>query len=84
MAGNEDLAHAPRPKARELNELIRYTMWSVFRVGARGGLDQQATAAFTAVIDHPHAVSSPYLAGRAGIWTAATPPSRSTRPNSAR
>ena len=29
MAGNES---GPRLKARELNELIRYTMWSVFRV----------------------------------------------------
>jgi hydrogen peroxide-dependent heme synthase len=28
-----------RPKARELNELIRYTMWSVFRVHDRSALD---------------------------------------------
>jgi peroxiredoxin len=28
-----------RPKARELNELIRYTMWSVFRVRDAGALD---------------------------------------------
>jgi hydrogen peroxide-dependent heme synthase len=28
-------APAPRPKARELNESIRYTMWSVFRVRDR-------------------------------------------------
>jgi hydrogen peroxide-dependent heme synthase len=27
---------ARRPRARELNELIRYTMWSVFRVTGRG------------------------------------------------
>jgi chlorite dismutase len=27
-----------RPRARELNQLIRYTMWSVFRVTAAGGL----------------------------------------------
>jgi chlorite dismutase len=27
------------PKARELNELIRYTMWSVFRVTSRGALE---------------------------------------------
>ena len=29
MAGNET---GQRPKARELNELVRYTMWSVIRV----------------------------------------------------
>ena len=29
----------PRPRARELNELIRYTMWSVFRVRDAGALD---------------------------------------------
>src|SRR5215469_1357507 len=30
---------AGKPKARDLNELIRYTMWSVFRVSDRNGLD---------------------------------------------
>ena len=29
----------PRPKARDLNQLIRYTMWSVFRVSDRAVLD---------------------------------------------
>ena len=28
-----------RPKARDLNELIRYTMWAVFRVSDRAALD---------------------------------------------
>jgi hydrogen peroxide-dependent heme synthase len=28
-----------RPRARDLNELIRYTMWSVFRVSDRAALD---------------------------------------------
>jgi chlorite dismutase len=28
-----------KPKARELNDLIRYTMWSVFRVSDRNALD---------------------------------------------
>jgi hydrogen peroxide-dependent heme synthase len=28
---------ARRPKARDLNELVRYTMWSVFRVSDRSG-----------------------------------------------
>jgi hydrogen peroxide-dependent heme synthase len=34
MAANDDAGHAEgtRPKARDLNEQIRYTMWSVFRV----------------------------------------------------
>ena len=28
-----------RPKARDLNELIRYTMWSVFRLNGSGALE---------------------------------------------
>ncbi|HEX9624285.1 MAG TPA: hydrogen peroxide-dependent heme synthase [Streptosporangiaceae bacterium] len=28
-----------RPKARDLNQMIRYTMWSVFRVSDRAGID---------------------------------------------
>ena len=35
MARDEEHGRGPgrdRPKARDLNELIRYTMWSVFRV----------------------------------------------------
>jgi chlorite dismutase len=32
-------AAAGKPKARDLNELIRYTMWSVFRVSDRAGLE---------------------------------------------
>ena len=32
-----------RPKARDLNELIRYTMWSVFRVQGVGVLDAVAS-----------------------------------------
>ena len=35
MSGNDQ----ERPKARDLNELIRYTMWSVFRVRGAGVLD---------------------------------------------
>jgi chlorite dismutase len=43
VAGSEGRAEPPpRAKARELNELIRYTMWSVFRVSAPGGLDGAA------------------------------------------
>jgi hydrogen peroxide-dependent heme synthase len=34
-----------RLRARELNELIRYTMWSVFRVSDRGALDAGRGAA---------------------------------------
>ena len=30
----------PRPKARDLNQLIRYTMWSVFRLADRGAVDR--------------------------------------------
>jgi len=40
MAGNEKTdPEAGRPKARELNDLIRYTMWSVFRVTGAGALE---------------------------------------------
>jgi hydrogen peroxide-dependent heme synthase len=48
MAGTDSETAAHRPRARELNELIRYTMWSVFRVSdppaldAGGGRDQTA------------------------------------------
>jgi chlorite dismutase len=41
MTENSDMAdeQAPKPKARDLNELIRYTMWSVFRVADRAALE---------------------------------------------
>jgi peroxiredoxin len=42
MAGTDSRARAAggqRPRARDLNELIRYTMWSVFRVAGRAALD---------------------------------------------
>ena len=40
MAGNESTGAQPdRPRARELNELIRYTMWSVFKISGPGALD---------------------------------------------
>jgi hydrogen peroxide-dependent heme synthase len=37
--GGEAAEAARKPKARDLNELVRYTMWSVFRVSDRAGLD---------------------------------------------
>ncbi len=33
------MAERSGARARELNDLIRYTMWSVFRIGAAAGLD---------------------------------------------
>jgi len=46
MAGNEKSEpEAARPKARELNDLIRYTMWSVFRVTGAGALEAAAAQA---------------------------------------
>ena len=43
MADNGGMADepqtAPKPKARDLNELVRYTMWSVFRVTDRVALE---------------------------------------------
>jgi hydrogen peroxide-dependent heme synthase len=41
MTGNEA---GQRPKARDLNDLIRYTMWSVFRVTGPGALDAAGEA----------------------------------------
>ena len=35
----DELSTARKPKARDLNELVRYTMWSVFRVSDRGLLE---------------------------------------------
>jgi peroxiredoxin len=46
MAGNEKTdPEAGRPKARELNDLIRYTMWSVFRVTGAGALEAASAQA---------------------------------------
>src|SRR5580704_6156704 len=43
MAANEETgAAAARPKARDLNELIRYVMWSVFRVDGPDAIDAAA------------------------------------------
>src|ERR1700722_19090 len=43
MAGNEESGQAAaRPKARDLNELIRYVMWSVFRVDGPDAIDAAA------------------------------------------
>ena len=44
MADTDSSAAGQRPRARELNELIRYTMWSVFRVSDRAALDADAGA----------------------------------------
>ncbi len=57
MAGNET---AQRPKARELNELIRYTMWSVFRVA-------DASALGPAAERPPDPPRAGYLSSRARI-----------------
>ncbi len=50
MTANEETGQAPaaagqRPRARDLNELIRYTMWSVFRVTGPGALEAAGEAA---------------------------------------
>jgi hydrogen peroxide-dependent heme synthase len=37
--GAEAAKTARKPKARDLNELVRYTMWSVFRVADRAALE---------------------------------------------
>jgi hydrogen peroxide-dependent heme synthase len=45
MAGSDEEQPAARPKARELNEMIRYVMWSVFRVSDATAVDRAADAA---------------------------------------
>src|ERR1700744_5358461 len=47
-AGKDD---KQRPKARDLNELIRYTMWSVFTVTDRDFAREEAAAELTDVLD---------------------------------
>ena len=39
MTEHHEADQKPRAKARDLNQLIRYTMWSVFRVADRARLD---------------------------------------------
>src|SRR3954447_18211898 len=43
-AAPEVTEKAGRPKARELNQVIRYTMWSVFRARSLGDADRPAVA----------------------------------------
>jgi hydrogen peroxide-dependent heme synthase len=45
MTENDTAQAAAKPKARDLNDLIRYTMWSVFRVQGPGALDAAAAQA---------------------------------------
>jgi hydrogen peroxide-dependent heme synthase len=47
-AGKDD---RQRPKARDLNELIRYTMWAVFTVTDRDFAREEAAAELTDVLD---------------------------------
>ena len=46
----DELSTARKPKARDLNELVRYTMWSVFRVTDRGALEAGGPAAIAAEV----------------------------------
>ncbi|MGI5208417.1 hydrogen peroxide-dependent heme synthase [Spirillospora sp. CA-108201] len=40
-----------KPKARELNNVIRYTMWSVFRVASSGTVGEQAASEVQDLLD---------------------------------
>jgi chlorite dismutase len=40
MTEHHESGQPERPKARDLNQLIRYTMWSVFRVSDRAAVDR--------------------------------------------
>src|SRR5690606_41969122 len=42
---------AGKPKARDLNDVIRYTMWSVFRVKDRDALGEKAAAEVQDLLD---------------------------------
>ncbi|GAA2140606.1 hydrogen peroxide-dependent heme synthase [Actinomadura napierensis] len=48
MSGTEPAA---KPKARELNNVIRYTMWSVFKVRDTGALGEQHAAEVQDLLD---------------------------------
>ncbi len=48
MTDMADEASQARPKARDLNQLIRYTMWSVFRVSDRAAVDLASREALAA------------------------------------
>jgi chlorite dismutase len=43
-------APGARPKARDLNQLIRYTMWSVFRIADRAAIDLASREALAAEV----------------------------------
>jgi hydrogen peroxide-dependent heme synthase len=43
-SGADAAGAVAKPRARDLNELIRYTMWSVFRVRGPGALEQAGEA----------------------------------------
>ncbi|MBW8482369.1 hydrogen peroxide-dependent heme synthase [Actinomadura parmotrematis] len=45
------MAATDKPKARELNQVIRYTMWSVFRVTSPAGLGERDAAEVQDLLD---------------------------------
>ena len=46
----DELQTTPKPKARDLNELVRYTMWSVFRMTDRVALEADGLSNATAEV----------------------------------
>ena len=69
----EDAATARRPKARDLNELVRYTMWSVFRVADRmaleaGGLGNAAAEVADCLTRRRARASSPAAATTSRVF----------------
>jgi hydrogen peroxide-dependent heme synthase len=71
MAGNSEPGQATdRPKARDLNELIRYVMWSVFRVTGPDAIDAAGPAgagAAGAPVAARAAVGGGRVSGRPGL-----------------
>ena len=66
-----DRAAAQRLRARDLNEMIRYTMWSVFRVTGSGALDAAGSAAGPAGTGWPPRSPSCASRRRARAWSPA-------------
>jgi len=65
VVGTQGEPVSPRPKARDLNQVIRYTMWSVFRLreplpGSRAGLGAEVEQLFEQLLDKDVVVRGTY------------------------
>jgi len=65
VLGTQGEPVSPRPKARDLNQVIRYTMWSVFRLreplpGSRASLGAEVEQLFEQLLDKDVVVRGTY------------------------